>query len=66
MSETRFWIIDNPEGEEPSLPVPESCQGGSGPYLLPIVDEKYGGVIAWANTLEQAERIVDALTQVSQ
>lgn len=60
-SEPRFWIIDNPHGDEPSLPEPNSARHGSGPYLVPIVDEVYGGVIAWANTVEQGERIVAAL-----
>jgi hypothetical protein len=57
----RFWIIDNPLSDEPSLPEPASCRQGSGPYLIPIVDDAYGGVIAWANTPEQAQRIVAAL-----
>ena len=30
------------------------------------MDEVYGGVIAWANTLEQAERIAAALAAVSE
>lgn len=59
----RFWFIDNALADEPSLPVAASCQGGTGPFLLPIVDEEYGGVIAWANTPEQATRIVEALTK---
>jgi hypothetical protein len=46
---------------DPILPVAESCYGGAGPFLVPIVDDGYGGVIAWANTDEQAERIVRAL-----
>lgn len=43
------------------LPEPESVRGGVGPYIIPIVDDVYGGVIAWANTSEQAERIVASL-----
>jgi hypothetical protein len=45
------------------LPEPESVRGGEGPYIIPIVDDNYGGVIAWANTMEQAERIVTALSR---
>lgn len=63
--EPRFWVIDNPERGEPSLPEPASCRDGLGPYVLPIVDEVYGGVIAWATTLGQAERIVAALKRVA-
>jgi hypothetical protein len=59
----RFWIIDNPLPDEPSLPEPASCRNGAGPFLFPIVDDVYGGVIAWGNTYEQAERIVTALTK---
>lgn len=58
---TRFWTIDNPAPDDPSLPEPASARYGAGPFLVPIVDEEYGGVIAWANTTEQAERIVAAL-----
>ncbi len=61
--EPRFWIIENALGDEPSLPEPASVQGGAGPYLYPIVDEGYGGVIAWGNTYEQAERIIAALAK---
>lgn len=57
----RFWLIDNPLSDEPCLPDPASARGGAGPFLVPIVDEEYGGVIAWANTPEQAARIVSAL-----
>jgi hypothetical protein len=60
---SRFWIIDNPLSDEPNLPDPASCRNGDGPFLVPIVDEVYGGVIAWANTPEQAERIADALAR---
>jgi hypothetical protein len=63
-AEPRFCVIDNPDRDDPSLPEPASCRNGAGPYLLPIVDEKYGGVIAWANTPEQAERIVRALNTI--
>jgi hypothetical protein len=63
-TEPRYWLIDNPHRDEPSLPEPASARGGAGPYLVPIVDEVYGGVIAWANTCEQAERIVAALAAV--
>ena len=59
----RFWVIDYALRDEPCLPEPASCRGGDGPYLFPIVDDEYGGVIAWANTYEQAERIVVALTK---
>jgi hypothetical protein len=62
MNDERFWIIDNiVNPTEPCLPVAQSCQGGDGPYLYPIVDEDYGGVFAWASTYEQADRIVEAL-----
>ena len=57
----RFWIIDNPLPNEPCLPEPASCRDGAGPFLYPIVDEVYGGVIAWGNTYDQAERIVASL-----
>lgn len=60
-TEPRYWLIDNPHRDEPSLPEPASARGGAGPYLVPIVDEVYGGVIAWANTPDLAERIVTAL-----
>lgn len=60
-TEPRYWYIDNPDADEPSLPEPASARHGSGPYLIPIVDETYGGVIAWANTTEQAERLIAAL-----
>lgn len=46
------------------LPEPESVRGGEGPYITPIVDDVYGGVICWANTKEQADRIVAALNDV--
>lgn len=62
---SRFWIIDSPAGDEPSLPALSAVRGGEGPYLVPIVDEEYGGVVAWANTVEQAERIVGALSRVT-
>jgi len=58
MADDRFWVIDNPLPGEPSLPEP-------GSLVLPIVDEEYGGVIAWANTPEQADRIVAALRAAS-
>jgi len=61
MAEPRFWIIENPHADEPNLPEPASARGGTGPFLVPIVDENHGGVIAWANTVEQADRIVAAL-----
>lgn len=48
--------------DDPWLPEPESVRGGEGPYIIPIVDRDYGGVIAWANTVQQAERIVAALS----
>lgn len=47
------------------LPEPESVRGGEGPYIIPVVDDEYGGVICWANTQEQAVRIVSALNGVS-
>jgi hypothetical protein len=62
--ERQFWVIDSPDSV--SLPHPDSIvgmdEGGKTP-LLPIFDEEYGGVIAWANTSEQADRIVKALTK---
>lgn len=61
MEDPRYWVIENPMRSDPSLPEPASARDGDGPYLYPIVDETYGGVIAWANTLEQANRIVLAL-----
>ena len=65
MTDPRFWVIDNPDTV--ALPHRDSIigvdQNGKTP-VLPIVDEIYGGVIAWANTPEQADRIVNALTKV--
>jgi hypothetical protein len=55
--DSRYWVITNPHPGEPSLPAP-------GSLVLPIVDEQYGGIIGWANTEEQADRIVDALRLV--
>lgn len=61
-NDPRFWVIDSIiESDDPSLPHPDSVQGGTGPHIIPIVDEEYGGVIAWANTPEQADRIVRGL-----
>ena len=62
MSTERFWYFTTPD--DIALPVPESIigwdKGGESP-LLPIIDEEYGGVIAWTNTEDQARRIVNAL-----
>jgi hypothetical protein len=63
---SRYWVIDNPMRGEPSLPHPDACQDGPGPYVLPIVDENYGGVIGWASSTENAERIVAALTKADE
>lgn len=57
----RFWVAADPAADDPLLPAAEAAQGGAGPHVLPIIDETYGGVIAWANTDEQAARIVRAL-----
>jgi hypothetical protein len=62
----RFWVILQPDSV--ALPASESIVGvenGGATSLLPIVDEDYGGVIAWANTVEQAGRIVDALKKAA-
>lgn len=48
---------------DPLLPHPNGCYGGSGPYVIPIADDVYGGVIAWVNTEEQGKRIVSALNE---
>lgn len=62
MTDQRFQLIESTDENDPLLPAPESIQGGDVPSVLPIVDETYGGVIAWANTTEQGKRIVDALS----
>ncbi len=56
------YIAGELVSDDPYLPEPESTRGGSGPFIIPIVDDSYGGVIAWALTVEQAERIVAALS----
>jgi hypothetical protein len=65
--EQQFRIIDEPYSVD--LPHPDSIvgtdEGGTTP-IFPIFDREYGGVIAWANTAEQADRIVKALTKGSQ
>ena len=61
----RFWIIDNVRGDDLALPEPASTRGGEGPYVWPIVDDEYGGVIAWANEYKQAERLVGTLTALT-
>lgn len=58
------YIAGELVSDDPYLPEPESTRGGSGPFIIPIIDEGYGGVIGWANTEEQAERIVRALGTV--
>lgn len=64
MAEDRFWLLMHPDTI--ALPDADSIIGYDQPGqrqrpLIPIVDEEYGGVIAWANTEEQGNRIVNAL-----
>lgn len=59
---SRYWPIVGAISDDDSwLPEPESVRGGGGPYIIPIVDGEHEGPIAWASTMEQAERICDAL-----
>jgi hypothetical protein len=60
----RFHVNNWPQRHDPDLPHPMTSRDGEGPYILPIYDEVYGGVIAWANTVEQGQRIVDALAKM--
>lgn len=66
MLDDRYWMILNPERDEPCLPEPSSTRHGVGPYIIPIVDEVYGGVIGWANTADQADRIIAGLRSLDE